>query len=220
MHWRTLAVAVVVLAIGSHAANAQPIETHLGFEADPILFAPIFIDFSPILNDPGAGGGEGGGEGEGGGKGKGGKGGKGGGDEIPLTGEIVESRLTIDILVEPGAPINDMEIILFVPIDNGGEFPIFPSHTFTTADFTLEGNRLFGTASTTDVNGLIFPPTPEFIPLWTLQIPTPDQGFTIYGEGLMRAEFDVIVPEPSALALLGMGSILLLRRRRRTHCLS
>ena len=205
MSWRNLVLLVGALAFGANSAHAGVVETHVGFTLDDFLIAPVFIEFIP-------GSGGGGGEGEGEGEGEGGEGG-GGCIFCGIEGTIVESRLNLDMTIAPGASIEELEFILFVPIDDGGEFPIFPSQTFLPSDFTLEGDRLFGTVSTTALNGLIFPENELFAPLWTLQIPLPAGGFTVFGEGHISSEFDIIVPEPSALAMLVVGSCALIRRR-------
>ncbi len=130
----------------------------------------------------------------------------------PLAGELVEARITLDMTIDSGADINDMLLRLSIPRDEGGDAPVIVDEVLTATDFTLDGDRLFGEVVITSLNGPIFE-IPAELGGWSLQVDNAGPGFAIFGEGALSGEFDVLVPEPTSLALLSVA-LLALRRRR------
>jgi len=130
----------------------------------------------------------------------------------PLIGlEVVEVRITWDVVVDPGADAADIDAYVSLPID---------TNTAAWAMFDLDGPALGWSGSgtfhyyeaTDKLNGVFGPENVGFG--WTALFDPFDAADVLPSS---KIEIDYIAaPEPASAALLAISGLALLRRRRRT----
>jgi hypothetical protein len=133
---------------------------------------------------------------------------------LPAGGELVESRITLDLQIAPGRDPSTLVLTLFVPHQGPGDTFAVTDHTLLAAnEFIFDGTTLRGTYSTTALNGNLYVDEFGQSAPWQLQIWSPF-SFDAWGVGDLHAEFDV-VPEPASLTWFALGAAGFVQRRMR-----
>jgi hypothetical protein len=90
--------------------------------------------------------------------------------DVSGTGYLFETRVAIDLTLAREVDPSGMQVVLRAPKATRTGNARYDEVRISAQEFKLEGSRLFGTTTTSDLNGIVFNDGSGISPGWQLQI--------------------------------------------------